>query len=99
MEKLTPSRRPGRQPGPEGPRTAPQPPRLELGLGLETVRRWVVDAQVDAGQRAGTTSAEHAEIKALPLVLIGTTGGPCPGVGERAPFGMSDRSPAQVPAS
>jgi transposase len=37
----------------------------QLGLGRETVRRWVVDAQVDAGTRPGTTSAEHAEIKAL----------------------------------
>ena len=37
----------------------------QLGLGRETVRRWVVDAQVDAGTRPGTTSTEHAEIKAL----------------------------------
>jgi transposase-like protein len=37
----------------------------QLGLGRETVRRWVVDAEVDAGTRPGTTSAEHAEIKAL----------------------------------
>lgn len=34
-------------------------------LGRETVRRWVLQAEVDAGQRAGTTSAEHAEIKRL----------------------------------
>lgn len=37
----------------------------QLGLGRETVRRWVVDAEIDAGARPGTTSAEHAEIKAL----------------------------------
>ncbi len=37
----------------------------QLGLGRETVRGWVVDAEVDAGTRAGTTSAEQAEIKAL----------------------------------
>lgn len=37
----------------------------QLGLGRETVRRWVVDAEIDAGTRSGTTSAEHAEIKAL----------------------------------
>ena len=37
----------------------------QLGLGRETVRRWVVDAEIDAGSRPGTTSAEHAEIKAL----------------------------------
>ena len=37
----------------------------QLGLGRETVRRWVVDAQVDAGTRPGVTSTEHAEIKAL----------------------------------
>jgi len=37
----------------------------QLGLGRETVRRWVVQAEVDGGGRAGMTSAEHSEIKAL----------------------------------
>ena len=37
----------------------------QLGLGRESVRRWVVQAEVDAGGRSGVTSAEHAEIKAL----------------------------------
>lgn len=37
----------------------------QLGLGRETVRRWVVNAEVDAGSRPGTSSTEHAEIKAL----------------------------------
>lgn len=35
------------------------------GLGKETVRRWVVQAQVDGGHREGTTSEELAEIKEL----------------------------------
>src|SRR3954451_22713733 len=35
------------------------------GLGKETVRRWVVQAQVDSGQRQGATSEELAEIKEL----------------------------------
>src|SRR5688572_4317686 len=36
------------------------------GVGAaETVRTWVRKAQVDAGQRAGTTSEEAAEIKRL----------------------------------
>ena len=35
------------------------------GLGKETVRRWVVQAQVDGGQRQGATSDELAEIKEL----------------------------------
>jgi transposase-like protein len=35
------------------------------GLGKETVRRWVVQAQVDGGQRQGATSQELAEIKRL----------------------------------
>jgi transposase-like protein len=34
-------------------------------LGTETVRRWVLQADVDAGARPGTTSVEHAEIKKL----------------------------------
>ncbi len=35
------------------------------GVGKESVRRWVVQAQVDGGQRQGATSGELAEIKAL----------------------------------
>ena len=37
----------------------------QLGLGRETVRRWVVQAEVDAGSRPGTTSTESAEVKRL----------------------------------
>ena len=37
----------------------------QLGLGKETVRRWVVQAEVDDGARAGTPSKESAEIKRL----------------------------------
>jgi transposase len=37
----------------------------QLGLGRETVRRWVVQANIDAGERPGVTSVEHAEIKRL----------------------------------
>src|SRR5450830_222523 len=35
----------------------------QLGVGKESVRRWVVQAQVDDGQRQGATSEELAEIK------------------------------------
>lgn len=35
------------------------------GPGKETVRRWVVQAQVDGGQRQGATSEELAEVKEL----------------------------------
>ena len=35
------------------------------GVGKESVRRWVVQAQVDGGQRQGATTAELAEIKDL----------------------------------
>jgi transposase len=34
-------------------------------LGVETVRRWIVQAEVDGGIRPGLSSTEHAEIKAL----------------------------------
>ncbi len=37
----------------------------QLGLGKETVRRWAVQAEIDAGTRHGVTSEEHAEIKKL----------------------------------
>ena len=35
------------------------------GVGKESVRRWVLQAQVDGGQRQGVTSEELAEIKTL----------------------------------
>jgi transposase len=37
----------------------------QFGLGRETVRRWVVQADIDADGRPGLSSAEHAEIKRL----------------------------------
>jgi transposase-like protein len=37
----------------------------QVGVGKESVRRWVIQAQVDGGQRQGATSEELAEIKAL----------------------------------
>ena len=37
----------------------------QLGVGKETVRRWALQAQIDAGQRQGVSSEELAEIKAL----------------------------------
>jgi transposase len=37
----------------------------KLGVGAETLRKWIVQAQVDAGDRQGPTSAELEEIKRL----------------------------------
>ena len=37
----------------------------QLGLGKETVRRWVVQADIDAGTREGMSSGEREEIRAL----------------------------------
>ena len=37
----------------------------QLGVGKESVRRWVVQGQVDHGGRPGATSQELAEIKTL----------------------------------
>ncbi|MEO8830224.1 MAG: IS3 family transposase, partial [Lapillicoccus sp.] len=37
----------------------------QLGVGKESVRRWVIQSQVDGGQRAGASSEELAELKAL----------------------------------
>ena len=34
-------------------------------IGRETVRRWIVQADVDAGARPGVSSEESAEIKSL----------------------------------
>jgi transposase len=37
----------------------------QLGMGRETVRRWVLQAEVDAGARPGATSSENAELRRL----------------------------------
>ena len=37
----------------------------KLGLGRETVRRWLVQADIDAGARPGTISDDQAELKKL----------------------------------
>ena len=37
----------------------------QLGVGKESVRRWVVQAEVDGGQRLGVSSAETVQIKEL----------------------------------
>jgi transposase-like protein len=37
----------------------------QVGVGSESLRRWVVQAQIDAGDRAGVSSEENAEIKRL----------------------------------
>ena len=37
----------------------------KLGISEESVRRWRRKAQVDAGERPGATSSEHAEIRRL----------------------------------
>ena len=35
------------------------------GVGKESVRRWVIQAQVDTGDRDGITTQEQAEVKRL----------------------------------
>jgi transposase-like protein len=37
----------------------------KLGVGPETLRKWVLQVQVDGGARPGPSSSELAEIKAL----------------------------------
>jgi len=37
----------------------------QLGVGKESVRRWVVQADIDGGLRSGTTSEESTEIRKL----------------------------------
>lgn len=37
----------------------------QVGVGHESLRRWVQQAEIDGGTRDGVTSAEHAEIRRL----------------------------------
>lgn len=37
----------------------------KVGVGRETVRRWMIQADIDAGTRPGASSDEQAEIKRL----------------------------------
>jgi transposase len=37
----------------------------QLGVGKESVRRWIVQADIDGGLRPGTSSEESAEIRKL----------------------------------
>lgn len=37
----------------------------KLGVGAETLRKWIVQAQVDAGDRSGPASEELEEIRRL----------------------------------
>jgi transposase len=37
----------------------------QVGVGHESVRRWVLQSDIDDGTRDGVTSVEHAEIKRL----------------------------------
>ena len=37
----------------------------QLGINPETLRNWVTQAEVDAGERPGTTTAEQARINEL----------------------------------
>jgi transposase len=49
----------------ESPWAAIESVAAKIGASAETVRKWVRRAEVDAGQRPGMTSEEHAEIKRL----------------------------------
>lgn len=37
----------------------------KLDIGAESLRRWSVQAQIDAGEKSGPTTAEQERIKAL----------------------------------
>ena len=37
----------------------------QLGFGVETVRKWVKQADIDAGERPGVSTEDHAKIRRL----------------------------------
>jgi transposase len=47
----------------------------EAGVGAETLRKWILQAQVDAGERSGPTSEELEEIRRLKAEVRDLKGG------------------------
>ncbi|CAN5681368.1 transposase [soil metagenome] len=47
------------------PRGGVQRVAHQLGFGVETVRKWVKQADVDAGERPGVSSEDNAKIRRL----------------------------------
>ena len=37
----------------------------QLGFGVESVRKWVVQSEINTGERPGTSTEEHAKIRRL----------------------------------
>jgi transposase len=69
----------------------------QLGYGVESVRSWVKQADIDQGVTPGTTTAEAERIKALEQEnreLKRSNGDPAPGLGVFRPGGA--RPPVEV---
>jgi transposase len=60
----------------------------QLGYGVESVRQWVRQAEIDAGEQPGTTSAEAARVRQLERITDRNDECPIAGVARRAIEGV-----------